>query len=295
LDRDAGDDDDGSSGSGDSDSLAETQLPPLLAGRSKPKKSARSATTIASSALAAATSDPNALMQLKMLELVDKIDRRQSKRGSGDSDSDSDSDGLPKGGAKSSLRGLHRLRRRVRQQPMRILKRYRKKSMAKLGVRVAPDGRLTAPFMHILTSERLREAFGRMTGMWRVHYSISYALDLLDGKRSTEAAATLVQLQKALHQTAIDDGSWHIAAHFLPFEDPLGREVFGGDEDEMEVAAAWNRGMRDLQTRVAATLPTPRARAAGTTATETPVTKQQKKALALKKAAEAAPPGAPTK
>ena len=36
------------------------------------------------------------------------------------------------------------------------------KSMAKLGLRVAPDGRLSPPFSHTATSKCLPPAFGRM-------------------------------------------------------------------------------------------------------------------------------------
>ena len=79
-----------------------------------------------------------------------------------------------------------------------------------------------------------------MSGLWRCHHAFSEVLELLEQQRVEEGAATCVQALKACHQAALDQGSWVLASTLLPWEDPLGRDAFGGDEEEMMAAAAWN-------------------------------------------------------
>lgn len=143
-----------------------------------------------------------------------------------------------------------RLRRRVHKNPLKIVVRYRSRGLARLGIHVMPSGSLTSPFHHRMTSEKLRPTFGKMVGLWRTHYGLSEVLELLEQNRPEEAAATTVQLLKAIHQAALDGGSWSLASNLLPWEDPLGREVFGGDEDELVAAAAYTKSLRELQAQV---------------------------------------------
>ena len=89
-----------------------------------------------------------------------------------------------------------------------------------------------------------------MVGLWRTHYGLSEVLELLEQKRTEEAAATVVQLLKSLHQAVIDGGNWTLASSLLPWEDPLGRDVFGGDENELAAAASWTKSVRELQSQV---------------------------------------------
>ena len=99
---------------------------------------------------------------------------------------------------------------------MRIVTGYRARSMRKLGVRVSSDGRLSAPFTHTATSDRVRPVFGRMLGVWRCHHAASSVLEIIEERRVEESAASLVQLLTALHQVAIDSGSWATASLLLP-------------------------------------------------------------------------------
>ena len=87
---------------------------------------------------------------------------------------------------------------------MRIVIGYRARSMRKLGVRVGIDGRLSAPFSHTATSDRLRPVFRRMLGLWRCHHAAFSMLEMIEERRVEEGAASFVQLLKALHQVAID-------------------------------------------------------------------------------------------
>ena len=148
------------------------------------------------------------------------------------------------------MRAVFRLRKRVRKRPLKIVARYRERSLARLGIHAMSDGTLTSPFAHRMTSEKLRPTFGKMVGLWRAHYGLSEVLELLEQQRTEEAAATVVQLLKSLHQAVIDGGNWTLASSLLPWEDPLGRDVFGGDENELAAAAAWTKSVRELQAQV---------------------------------------------
>ena len=65
------------------------------------------------------------------------------------------------------------------------------------------------------------------------------------------ATAMVVQLLKAQHQAAINQGSWEIASMLLPTADPLSRVEFGGDHEEMKRIQGHRRALRDLRTTVA--------------------------------------------
>ena len=66
-----------------------------------------------------------------------------------------------------------------------------------------------------------------MKGLWRCHYLLQEVLQLLVEKDHEHTLALLVQGSKALHQVALDRGSWQNAALFLPPPDPLGESLFG--------------------------------------------------------------------
>ena len=188
--------------------------------------------------------DPNMLVQVEMLRTLQGMNQHRRPR----DESDSSTEHSEQSGSK--LKAILRLRRRVRKNSIRIVARYRKRSLAKLGVTILGNGTLSSPFTHRMTSERLRPAFEKMSGLWRTHHGVSEILGLLEHQQIEQAAATAVQLLKAIHQAALDQWSWSLASTLLPWEDPLQRQVFGGDEEEMSAAAAWNRSIRDLQAQV---------------------------------------------
>ena len=49
------------------------------------------------------------------------------------------------------------------------------------------------------------------------------------------AAATAVQLYKALHQFLVDHGSWKAAWLLTLIEDPYGEDSFGGSNQELAI------------------------------------------------------------
>ena len=194
--------------------------------------------------------DPQVLLQLEMARQLRMLrrDRRSGSSASGSHSSEEGSGGSRGGGGK--LKALLYLRRRVRKRPLRIIMKYRERCLRRLGIYQLPNGMLSAAYTHPATSLHLRPTFGRMTGLWRCHYGISQLLELIEHRQMEQAGATAVQLLKAIHQTALDGGSWNSAIHLLPWDDPLQKDLFGGDEQEMMAAAAWNRGIKDLQLQV---------------------------------------------
>ena len=64
------------------------------------------------------------------------------------------------------------------------------------------------------------------------------------------AAAQTVQSLRAVHQSALDDGSWKAAWMLTYLQDPLSRERFGGTERELEVISGYLKNLDDLQAKM---------------------------------------------
>ena len=91
---------------------------------------------------------------------------------------------------------------------------------------------------------------------------MSEILELLEHQQIEQAAATGVQLLKAIHQAALDQGPWSLASTLLPWQDPLQREIFGGDAEEQASEETGGR-QADKNTRAAAKAKAALAAAAG--------------------------------
>ena len=195
--------------------------------------------------------DVSTYIQMEMLQQLRKMKKGKSHSDSDESGSDGGDD---QDRSSSKLRNILRLRRRVRKHPLRIVTKYRQRCLDKAGITVMPGGTLSAPFAHPHVSLRIRETFGKMVGLWRCHYSVAQVLEHLEHRRVEQAAATCCQILKAIHQTALDQGSWNNSMVLLPWDDALRPDIFGGDPDEMMAAAQWNRGIRDLQSQVGASV-----------------------------------------
>ena len=96
-------------------------------------------------------------------------------------------------------------------------------------------------------SNKLCKKFGRMVGLWRSHAAIQESIQLMADKDFDHALAFLYQVSKALHQVAIDGGSWEQGALFLESENPLTREGFASEPEEVEGTHVWRRAMEDLR------------------------------------------------
>ena len=65
--------------------------------------------------------------------------------------------------------------------------------------------------------------------------------------QSDQAAAATVQLLRALHQLAIDNGDWCIASKLLAHRDPLEKREFGGSEQQLQAIHAYERALAELK------------------------------------------------
>ena len=69
------------------------------------------------------------------------------------------------------------------------------------------------PWRYVQFSNSLRQSFKENVGLWRVHYMTSLALNVgLSEKNIASTFAYLVQIQKAVHQAALDAGRWRSGA-----------------------------------------------------------------------------------
>ena len=131
--------------------------------------------------------DPSTLVQFEMLSMLHGMHQQRRPRDSSDSSSTENSE---RSGSK--LKAILRLRRRVRKNLIRVAARYQKRFLAKLGVAILGNSIISSPLTHRMTSERLRAAFGKMSGLWRTHHGISEILELLEHQQVEQAAATAV-------------------------------------------------------------------------------------------------------
>ena len=88
--------------------------------------------------------DVNAMVQWKMLQQRQRMQKRRSEF----SDEDGSSDSNDGHNSSSKLRSILRLRKRVRSHPLRIVTKYRRRCLDKVGIVVLPNGSLSAPLAH---------------------------------------------------------------------------------------------------------------------------------------------------
>ena len=228
----------------------EQSAPPLIADYLGKKRNRRSKARQLQWSLTqggTSTMDPNLLVQYEMVKVLRSMKRHSKGR------SDVDSSGSDKGYMGSmagGIAGLHRSRRAFRRRPLKSVWRYRLRVMRRLGVSTLASGQCSAPWAYTDHSLKIRAHFGRMTGLWRVHYALSKLLALGEAKEFDLMTGSLVQLLKAVHQTALDGGNWSNAILLIPWPDPLARDLWAGEDDEMAMAAKFSRSVKDLSLRV---------------------------------------------
>ena len=155
---------------------------------------------------------------------------------------DLEEDELEKG--LTGFRGLHALRKRFNSVPRRVRAEYRDWVKEELGVVSAQQH-----WKYRDHSRRLLALFGKMKGLWRVDHALCEVLEFAEAGEADKALAFVVQLRKALHQVALDGGSWEVAARLLPSKDPLGRSTFGGSELEMDAIHRYNKAWKEVQSK----------------------------------------------
>ncbi len=96
-------------------------------------------------------------------------------------------------------------------------------------------------------TKRLTVQFGKLRSPLRMHFAASEALrEWLNG-RHHHVGANLCLILQALHQRALDGGSWHSAQLMLPGPDYLDKPEFGGDFTAMAGIAAYRKALKEIK------------------------------------------------
>ncbi len=194
--------------------------------------------------------DLTSLVQMEMLkELRGKQRRNKSSRSSrsdksqsSDADSSSSSQAREKlKGAGKALKAFRRGKKEMRKNPLKHVKRYIKEVEEQLGANH------NTPYQ--LSDYSKRISWGKMKSLQRVHFAASEILQTVLKGRSELAALQLTQLLRATHQCCLDQGSWQTAWLLMDMVDPLERQKFGGEIQEIERVASYVRAMQDLEKR----------------------------------------------
>jgi hypothetical protein len=138
-----------------------------------------------------------------------------------------------------AFRRVHKLKQRVYTQPEEVVNQYLTELVDRMGIE-AGDAWAVWQYTQKLP-------WGRNQGLMRAHFHASHCLQLSLRGQHRCAQAYLVQLCRALYQVALDRGSWETASLFLPRTDPAQRDMWGGTEQELEAAAAYNEAMKKMR------------------------------------------------
>jgi hypothetical protein len=181
-------------------------------------------------------------VQLQTLQILADIARKLDKKAP-DSDDDDSSVDPSMSKAHAAFSGTRRMRRNLEKTPMKVVQDYEKRVLEELGI--SDQSRQFWKFRDY--SRRWQPVFGKMKGMYRMHYYLSEILELHRAGLHERAIGYTTQCLKALQQVAIDGGSWTTASELLPTHDPLAKEIFGGTEAELEAIHRRTTAIRELQ------------------------------------------------
>lgn len=170
--------------------------------------------------------DPQTQMMMMMMSMM----QQQNKKSGVEEE---------KGG--KAFRRIRSMKARTEDQPEKIVSQFLEEAMDKLGVEDGDAWQLWQ------MSEKIN--WGNMSGLHRCHFHIAHALTLsLKGKK-TQCEAYLVQMLRALHQVALDGGTWGTASLLLPRADPIYREQFGATGEELEAIVAYQEAMKKIRSK----------------------------------------------
>ena len=155
--------------------------------------------------------------------------RRMHRRDGDAEDSEQDDEdtfewGAAEAGEGKKLAGIARLRRRYARHPEALCRAYVALVRSRLNI---TDPR--SAWRMVGYAKQIRPQFGKHTGLWRIHYALSLAIH--EGAilgRPAAALALVAQTLKAIHQSALNNGSWATAQLLMPFPDPVGNPRFAG-------------------------------------------------------------------
>ena len=192
----------------------------------------------------------NTLVVLELLKAVKRNKRSKSALNSAAEDRDSELDSTDssadcsRGKARGAGRALKDFRsghKRMKQNPLRHVRRYIREIEEYMGV--GPE------VAYNISDFTKRVQWGKQKGLMRTHFAISEMLQtMLRGKHDL-AALQAVQILRALYQCNLDGGSWKAASLLLSHPDPLERVRFGGEASQLEDIASYLKAMQELEKR----------------------------------------------
>ena len=186
----------------------------------------------------ASASDLQGLLNLEMLRELKRLRRRRSDGSEGSGSEDDANEGL------KGFNGVESLRKKFDRHPRKLAAEYEAHCKRILKV---TDVRQVWCYRDV--SDRIRKRFGRMQGLWRCHAGLQEIVQLLADKKPDHAHAFATAFAKAIHQVALDGGSWDSAALMIPLPDALQEPVFGGSERELAAVHSYRKAMKDLRAK----------------------------------------------
>ena len=144
-----------------------------------------------------------------------------------------------KGG--KAFRRIRSMKARTEDQPEKIVSQFLEEAMDKLGVEEGDAWQLW------MLSEKIN--WGNMSGLHRCHFHLCHALTLSLRGKKTQCEAYMVQILRALHQVALDGGTWGTASLLLPRADPIYREQFGATGEELEAIVAYQEALKKIRSK----------------------------------------------
>ena len=176
--------------------------------------------------------DLTALVQLELLKEL-----RRSR--AGEDQEFGDSTGTR--GLGRTLNRYHAMRRRVDTAPEAIISSYVDRMREQVGVEPGQ------PWTMMDVNRRL--GWGKFKTLQRSHYLLAQVFQKLDTGDVLAGQALCVQGMKAMHQSALDQGSFEAAWLLTGLPDPLKKEKFGGEPEELEVISQYMKALEDVAKR----------------------------------------------
>ena len=101
--------------------------------------------------------------------------------------------------------------------------------------------------LRLLQSKKIN--WGKNKSLYRIHFALSEILQMQARGKPERASLMIVQLLRAVHQVALDQGSWQAASLLLSHTDPMERQRFGGEPEQLERIASYLKAVSELEKR----------------------------------------------
>jgi hypothetical protein len=176
------------------------------------------------------------LATLIQLELLKELRRAKANP---DEDAEVYLDGTR--GLGKTLKGYHKLRRRIENDPAAIIKAYVERMREQVGAET------NQPWTMMDVNRRL--GWGKFKTLQKWHYGLSQIFQKLDEGEYLIAQAYCVQQMKCAHQASLDNGGFDMAWLLTGLPDPNRKERFGGEPEELEIIGQYMKSLGEVEKR----------------------------------------------